>query len=206
MYPRGPPPSVKETTRGVGQGENKCRTRGQNGTHRKRGDVKTVPTVIFHHLNDAIVVRYVERWVLPRRIEIPSVCNWSSSDITARQRRGNARPFLDDPQSGGGPDRCVVCFYDPGFVHLDANCGIVTDPGSHPIGVWHRFIRVYLEVARRRETGVESDEDRLDSHPSSIANRTFAVDCAGVEAVGHAVVPPFHCGAQVRSEECERVD
>lgn len=53
-------------------------------THSRRGDVRLIPPVIFHHLVDAIIVSYEERRVLPRRVEVSSACDWGSLDATAR--------------------------------------------------------------------------------------------------------------------------
>jgi len=116
--------------------------RGYDRTHGRRGNVETVPPIIFHHLIDAIIVRYEERRVLPCGVEISNVAYGGPSYITARQQRGTAVTFLDDPKSGGGSDRRVVCFYDPRFVLLHANSGIVTDPGYHTVGIWQRLVRV----------------------------------------------------------------
>ena len=143
---------------------------GREVTHGRRGDVKTIPSIIFHHLINAIIMGDIERGVLPCCIEIPSVRDWESSDITARQQRSTA--IIDDPESGGRSDRCVVRFDDPRLVLLHANSGIVTDPGFHPIGIWHRHVRIYRETTGRRKTGIEPDEDRFDCRPSLIANRT----------------------------------
>jgi len=178
--------------------------RGYGRTHGRRGDVETVPSIIFHHLIDAIIVGYEERRVLSRIVEISGVVDRGSSYFTTRKQRGTAVTFLDDSQSGGGSDRHVVCLYDPRFVLLHANCGIVTDPGYHSVGIWQRLVRVHRETTGRRETGVESDEDRFDGHPSLITNQTRIENRAGVEAMGHTIIPPFHCSARVRCEECGR--
>ena len=77
---------------------------------------------------------YTERNLLPRRVEVSSVRDWRSSDITARWHRGTVVPFLDDPQSGGGCDHCVVRFYGPRFVLLHANRSIVTKLVPHETG------------------------------------------------------------------------
>lgn len=53
-------------------------------THSRRGDVRLIPPVIFHHLVDAVIVSYEERRVLPRRVEVSSACDWGSLDATAR--------------------------------------------------------------------------------------------------------------------------
>ena len=170
-------------------------------THSRRGDVKTIPPVIFHHLIDAIIVSYVERGVLPRCIEISSVRDWASSGITTGQQRGAA--VIDDPESRGGSDRCVVCFDDPRLVPLHTNGGIVTNPSFHSVCIWHRHVRVYRETTGRCETGIEPDEDRFDRRPSLIVNRTRVEDRAGVEAMGNTIVPPFYCVTRVGREECE---
>ena len=80
---------------------------------------------------------------------------------------------------------------------------IVTDPGFHSIGVWYRLVGVDRETSGGGETSVESDEDRFDGRPSLITDRTRVENCAGVEAMSHAIVPPFHCSARVRRENME---
>ena len=64
------------------------------------------------------------------------VYNSRSTDITTRRRRGTIVHPLDDLQGVGGSSRCVICFYDPGFVLLHANRSVVTDPVFYPIGTW----------------------------------------------------------------------
>ena len=109
--------------------------------------------------------------------------------------------MVHNPQSGRGFNGCVVCFYDPRFVLLHANRGIVTDPGLLSVGIWQRLVRVYRETTGRCETGVESDEDRFNCCPSLTTNWIRIEDRAGVEAMGYPIVPPFYCGARVRREE-----
>ena len=96
----------------VGRGEKKCCTWGHDGTHDGRGGV-IEPTFILAefnlvHPNVAIAMSQGERSVLSRRVEMSGARDWRPSDITARQQRGTAVPFLDDLQSGGGSGRCVV--------------------------------------------------------------------------------------------------
>ena len=146
--------------------------RGRDGTHRKRRGISIhvitqVSIKNIQHLGVARVQRHVERITLFRRVEISSIRDSISSDVTVRRQRGTAVTFPGDPQNVGS-GRFVVCFYDPRFVPLYANCGIVTDPGFHPILIQPRLIRVYREATRRRETGVESDEDRFNCNPSMI--------------------------------------
>jgi len=81
---------------------------------------------------DAIVVNRGEHKVLSRRVEISSVRDSSSSDITARRQRGTAVPLPDDTQNEGGSGGCVVRFYDPRFVLLHANRRIITNPNFPP--------------------------------------------------------------------------
>ena len=103
MYPRSPVPLVKETAWGVSQGWNKCCAweHDVDETYGKGGHVKKVPNTILHHLIDAIDVGYGERRPLSRRVQIPGIRDWGSSDVATRRRRVTAVPFLDDPESRG---------------------------------------------------------------------------------------------------------
>ena len=91
-----------------------------------------------------------------------SFLDQASSELTTRRQRSITVPFPDDPQSRRGCDGCVVCLYDPRFVPVHTNRGIVThpEPGA-PV------IRVYRETTIMCEVCVESDEDCLDGHPCS---------------------------------------
>ena len=113
---------------------------GSDGTHGWRGDVITIirtPIIINTlHLAEATRIRHVERNILSRCVEISGVYNSRSTDITTRRRRGTIVHPLDDLQGVGGSSRCVICFYDPGFVLLHANRSVVTDPVFYPIGTW----------------------------------------------------------------------
>jgi len=142
-----------------------------DGTHSRSGEDTITRMRIFVSFKkpiDAIVMDRGECKALSRRIEISSVCNSSSSNITTWQQRGTAVPFPDDTQSEGRSGGCVVHFYDPGFVLLHANRGIVTNPKlphTH-----QRHILVHREPTRRRQTSVELDENRLDGRPSLITS------------------------------------
>lgn len=205
MYPSGPAPSVKETACRISQSQGKRGTRGYDATHGRRGDVILVTPVIFHHLIDAVIVSYEERRVLSSRVEISGIRDMGSSDIATRQQRATTVTFLDYAQGSGGPDGCVVCLYNPRFVFLDANGGIVTDPSSRSVFIWQRIVRVYGETTGRRETGIKSDENRFDSGPSLIINRTRVKNRAGMETVCYAIVPPSHYDAWIRRKEPGRV-
>ena len=123
--------------------------------------------VNIRHLVEDLVKREVEPITLSRRVEISGIRDSSSSNTTTRRQRGTAVTFPGDPQNVG-TGGCVVRFYDPRFVPLHANCGIITDPSFHPIAIQPRLIRVCREATGRCETGVELDEDRLDCSPPLI--------------------------------------
>jgi len=76
--------------------------RGHDGTHGRRGDVTTAPTIIFDHLPEAIVINCPERSILPRHVETSSVRDWMPFEFTTRLRQGTAAPFCDDPHNRGG--------------------------------------------------------------------------------------------------------
>jgi len=154
-----------------------------DGTHGRRGDIRVALVVSSQHLVDAIVMSHIERCVLARRVEISGILDRRSSDITTR-RRGIAVPFLDDPHNRGGRTRCVVCFDDPGFILLHANCGIVT----HIIPTINH--RVYRESTIWSESGGDSDEDCLNGSP-------FKIDLHRVEGNNFAVVRRTSCSAHV---------
>jgi len=136
---------------------------GCDGTNGKIGTVVAVQTVIFRHRFDASAVGDGKRMVFVRCVEVSSVCDRISLDITTRLQRGVAVPLPDGPQSGGGYDGCVVRFYDPRFVLSHANRGIVT----HPAPV-NRAIHVYRETTGGRVVAGESEKDCFDSRPSMI--------------------------------------
>ena len=71
---------------------------------------------------------------------------------------------------------------------MQANRDIVTNPGFRPIGV--RLIRVRRKPTRRRETGVESDENRLNGRPP-LTNWGCLRIQNDVEADARAVVRRF---------------
>ena len=159
---------------------------GHDGTYSRRRGVSIGADVSSQHLVDAIGMSYTERYVLARRIEISCILDWRSSDITTR-RRVIAFPFLNDPQNGGGRNRCVVCFDDPGFILLHANCGIET----HIIPSCN--LGVYRETAIWIETGGDSDEDYLDDSPFVI----LVIGWDRVEGNTHAVVRRTYCSTRV---------
>jgi len=174
---------------------------GHDGTHGRGGGTMTprivTPVVIsFPEPKDAIVMNRGEHEVLSRRVEIPNVRYLVSSDLATRPQRDATIPFPDDPQSDRGSGGCVVCFYDPRFVPLHANCSIIADPVIPPS--WRRLVPVCRKPTRRRETGIEEDEDGLDSRPSLI---TSYIGSDGVESNGLGVVRQSHCCARVGYEE-----
>ena len=141
---------------------------------------------------------YVERWVLSRRVEESDVLNWISLDFTTRQR-GVIVASLDDPQSGGGSDRRIVCFDDPRIVLFHADRSIVPNPASHSVGIWNRLVRIYGEATLRCETGIESDKYSFDGRPS-LSGVIRVQNRASVEAVGYTVIVPFYCVVWVREK------
>jgi len=142
--------------------------------------------VSSQHLVDAITMSYSERCVIAHPVEISCILDRRSSDTTTR-RRCIAVPFLDDPQHGGGRDRCVVCFNDPGFILLHANCGIE----AHPIPIC--YVGVHRETAPWNKTGSDSDENGLNSSPFII----LLIGLPRVEGKTHAVVRHIYCSARV---------
>jgi len=137
-----------------------------------------------------------ERKVLSSCIEVPSVRESSSSDLATRRQWDTAVPFSDDPQSDGGSGGCVVCFYHPRFVFLHANCRIITNPDFALI--WRCLVRVCREPTKRRQIGVELDEEGLDGRPPLITSHVWynRVDLNGI-----APVSKSHCRARVVYEE-----
>ena len=111
---------------------------------------------------DGSVMSREEHKVLSRRVEISGVLHLGPSDSTTWRERGVVL-FPDDSQSKGGSGGRVVRFYDPRFVLLHANSGVETEHDFPQTR--QRLIQVCRETTRRRETGVESDDDRFDGHP-----------------------------------------
>jgi len=181
------------------EGQGQKNSQGYDGTHSRRGGVGDVMPVILQHLIDTIIVSYYERKVFPCSVEVSGVLDSISLYFTAWQR-GIAVTLLDNPQSGGGSNGCVICFDDPRFIHFHADSGIVTDPGFHSVGICNRLVRVHREATGRCETGVESDEYCFDVRPYLITDCTSVQNRAGVEAVGYAILPPLDCRARVRRE------
>jgi len=191
---------VKETGFGIGRGQKGRSTQGQDGTHGRIGEVRMVLTIILLQPIGATAISQPERGILSCRVEVSSVGDWGSSDFTAWRRQGTAVPFLDDPQSGGGYDRGVVCFYNPRFVPLHTNCGVATDQVLRP---WRRLVHVYRETAGRRESGFGSDEDCLNDRPSS---RVLVTIREGLEGNAVTVVRRFHCRAWVGAKNGRGVE
>ena len=157
-----------------------------DGTHARRAEVKLGIAVSSQHLGEVIFLSYSERRGLPRRVEISCIIDPRSSDITTR-RQGVAISFLDDPQNGGGRSRCVVCFNDPGFILLHANCGIVTYPVP-------RFLLVVYGVpAIWIVHGLHPDEYYLNDSPFIIVLTVWRT----VDRNNFAVVLPSDCGVHV---------
>ena len=153
---------------------------GHGGTHSRSGGVvpprNSAPERTgFPKPCGASVVNRGEHEILSRCVEVSGARNLSPLDNATRWQRGTAILFLDDSQSEGGSGGCIVCFYNPRFVLLDANGGIVTDGEFLPL--WHRLVvPVHRETTRSCEIGVKSDDDRLDGHPSLI---TSHIRCGG---------------------------
>ena len=83
-------------------------------------------------------------------------------------------------------------------MHADGD--VVTNPSFHSVAIGERVIRVYGEAARRRETGVESDEDCFNGSPSLFTGQTRGKNRACVEAMGYTIVIPCGCSGRVRHE------
>jgi len=173
--------------------------RGQDGTHDRRGDVKTVRSGIrfSKYLIEAIETAFGERMVLSRRIEVSSVHDGSPLDSTTRRKQDAAVSLSDNLQSGGECGRCIIYFYDPRFVLLYANGGIVTDRGPDPIP--GPLVQAYRETTRRCEPGIESEEDCLASRPFVITSLVIH----GVMVNARTIVLPSLCSGRVRYEERE---
>ena len=114
-------------------------------------------------------------------------------DITTWGQRGIAVPSLDDSQSGGGCDRCVLCFYNPRFVLLHTHCGIVTVT---------RLVGVYRETTRGRVSGVESEEDCLNDR-QFLVSLVLTTAPVGVNANALAMALEIRYGARVKYGGCE---
>ena len=167
---------------------------GHDRTHGGGGEVAKRIMVGVNQLEQAIDMSCCERVVLVQRVEISCVRDWRSSDITTRAR-SIAVPFLNDLQNGGGRERCVVCFDDPGFILLHANCGIITHLAPDFIPM------VYGETTVSRHFCVESKEDCPNSSPFITHTKIWWY---GVDVDAPTIVRHTSCSAWVRREECER--
>ena len=145
---------------------------GHDGTHGRSGEAIVSIAVLIGiiKLIDAISVIRGEHEVLSCRVEIPSIGDLSASDITARRQRGTSVPFPNDPQNEGRSCGRVVHLYDPRFVLLHANRGIMPNHDFLPIFMWVFRIPVCGEPTRRRKSGVELDENGLDGRPSLVTS------------------------------------
>ena len=161
---------------------------GDDGAHGRSGEVRIVLIVSSQHLVDAIAMSLKERSPPFLRVaKISCVLDWRPSNITSR-RRSAAVPFLNDPQNGGGRERCVVCFDDPGLILLHAKRGIVAHEN---MPIW--TLGVYRENSIIHPTFDDSDEDRLEDRPLMIRFTDFR----RMEGKTRISVRHFHCSARV---------
>ena len=95
--------------------------------------IVTLVVVRFPKPVDTIVMNRGEHKALSRCVEISDIVYSGPLDNTTWRERGTVVLFPDEPRSKGGSGGCVVRFYDPRFVLLHTNRGVVTEPDFHPL-------------------------------------------------------------------------